>query len=102
MKLINLKKNKSVKYYLNQMPIEVINIINNNIPIEKKYKPYIKNKKKINKEIKKYCCEIEVGAYFIMKEYEKYTENIKYWTRLRGYCNRAIANKYYEYNKKKS
>jgi len=49
---MNLKKNKSVKYYLNQLPMDIIEIINNKIPVEKKYKDKIKNKQKINKIIK--------------------------------------------------
>jgi len=52
MTTMNLKKNKSVKYYLNQLPMDIIEIINNKIPVEKKYKDKIKNKQKINKIIK--------------------------------------------------
>tara|TARA_Y100000296_G_C5010754_1_gene174973 strand:+ start:71 stop:364 length:294 start_codon:yes stop_codon:yes gene_type:complete len=50
-----LKKNKSIKYYINQLPTDIINIIKNNIHFKKtiEYKNHIKNNKKLLKQIKK-------------------------------------------------
>ena len=49
-----LKKNQSVKYYINCLPIVIIDIIKNNIELKKnyKFKNHIKNNKKLLKQIK--------------------------------------------------
>ena len=47
--LIELKKNKSLKYYLNTIPFDIIKIINNNIEFKKRF--LIKNHIKLNKKV---------------------------------------------------
>tara|TARA_Y100000310_G_scaffold28014_1_gene26643 strand:- start:183 stop:548 length:366 start_codon:yes stop_codon:yes gene_type:complete len=69
---INLKKNKSLKFYLNYMPINIIKIINNNIEFKKKYKikKHIKLNKKVLRQIK---YKVKLHRTFI------YNNIMQYW-----------------------
>lgn len=86
-----LLKNKSVKYYLNELPVEIIQKINEKIPSNKKYKHIIKNKKKIHNQIRQY------------KEHTMYKTNTysyKYISFTRNYIKYEIQY-FYDFNLRK-
>ncbi len=94
--MIELKKNKSLKYYLNEMPIDIINIINNNNNI--KFKNHLKLNKKVLHQIKnnvnlhRIYYENNISQYFYIK-INKIAINKKY---LKKYNNKIlIKNRYY-------